>query len=58
MAPTGEEASEWKMKHTWISLFFFFFKENKKKIKTFALDCEWKNQTGNRRLRVRVDVIS
>lgn len=27
MAPTGEEASEWKMKHTWI---FFFFKEKNK----------------------------
>lgn len=36
-----------------------FFKEklkqNKTKIKTFAPNCEWKNQTGNRRLRVRVD---
>lgn len=34
-----------------------FFLKKKKKIKTFAPDCEWKNQTGNRRLRVRVDVI-
>lgn len=41
-----------------MDLFFFLKKKkNKKKIKTFAPDCEWKNQTGNRRLRVRVDVI-
>ena len=49
MAPAGE-ASEWKMKHTWI-----FFKKKKKKgttqkkkkkIKTFAPEREWKNQQG------------
>lgn len=50
MAPKGEAASEWKKKLT-------LFDKNKiklekKKIKTFAPECEWKNQTGNRRLRV------
>lgn len=28
MTPSGEVASEWKMKHMFSHLFFFFFKEN------------------------------
>lgn len=43
MAPTGEEASEWKMKHTWISL---FLKKIKKKLKPLPLIVSGKTKQG------------
>lgn len=44
MAPTGEEASEWKMKHTWISL--FFKEKKKKKLKPLPLIVSGKTKQG------------